>query len=195
MVTRHFLCGRSIIIFETAPCLRVFIKARADRNGPHCKSLPYSPLPANQRESQVRLMPSLRPIGLTFCPIFLSSGPCCSGADFAQKQSSNAKTASECGQIDHRAMRAETLHHQASADISLGDDKVIDIKGCGCFQHWLIALSNVFLTSKSYSLTRGTRDQPKALSTFLPRISCARRFRFLRADPQHPSQRLWLRCL
>ena len=31
-----------------------------------CSSLPYSALPANQRESQVRLMPSRSPIGLIF---------------------------------------------------------------------------------------------------------------------------------
>ena len=40
-----------------------------------CSSLPYSPLLANQRESQVRLMPRRRPIGLTFCPIACSSSP------------------------------------------------------------------------------------------------------------------------
>ena len=64
-VTRHFLCGRSITIFDTAACfsavmssLRIFMSS--------CSSVPYSFLPANQRESQVRLMPSRRPIGLTF---------------------------------------------------------------------------------------------------------------------------------
>ena len=31
-----------------------------------CSSRPYSSLRANQRESQVRLMPSRNPIGLTF---------------------------------------------------------------------------------------------------------------------------------
>ena len=31
-----------------------------------CSSVPYSLLPAYQRESQVRLMPSRSPIGLTF---------------------------------------------------------------------------------------------------------------------------------
>ena len=65
IVTRHFLCGRSITIFDTAACfsascssLRIFMSS--------CSSLPYSFLPAYQRESQVRLMPSRSPIGLTF---------------------------------------------------------------------------------------------------------------------------------
>ncbi len=65
MVTRHFLCGRSITTLATAACFsclnsisRILMSS--------CNSLPYSPLPAYQRESQVRLMPSRKPIGLTF---------------------------------------------------------------------------------------------------------------------------------
>ena len=65
MVTRHFLCGRSMTIFDTAACLRSSISAlRIFMSS--WSSRPYSPLLANQRESQVRLTPSLRPIGLTF---------------------------------------------------------------------------------------------------------------------------------
>ncbi len=65
MVTRHFLCGRSITIFDTAACLSCFISsARILMSS--CSSVPYSLLPAYQRESQVRLMPSRSPIGLTF---------------------------------------------------------------------------------------------------------------------------------
>ena len=65
MVTRHFLCGRSITILETAACLSSLASsARIAMSS--CNSLPYSFLPAYQRESQVRLMPSRKPIGLTF---------------------------------------------------------------------------------------------------------------------------------
>ena len=65
MVTRHFLCGRSMTIFDTAACLRSSISdLRIAMSS--WSSLPYSPLLANQRESQVRLMPSRSPIGLTF---------------------------------------------------------------------------------------------------------------------------------
>ena len=65
MVTRHLRCGRSMTILEIAACFsaamrtsRIFMSS--------WRSLPYSPLLANQRESQVRLMPSRSPIGLTF---------------------------------------------------------------------------------------------------------------------------------
>ena len=65
MVTRHFLCGRSMMIFDTAACLSCFISSSRILMS-SCSSVPYSALPANQRESQVRLIPSRSPIGLTF---------------------------------------------------------------------------------------------------------------------------------
>ncbi len=64
-VTRHFLCGRSITTLEMPACLReVRICSRIFKSS--CSSRAYSPRDANQRESQVRLTPSLSPIGLTF---------------------------------------------------------------------------------------------------------------------------------
>ena len=65
IVTRHFLCGRSMTIFDTAACFSCFISASRTAMS-SCISRAYSPLRANQRESHVRLMPSRRPIGLTF---------------------------------------------------------------------------------------------------------------------------------
>ena len=65
MVTRHFLCGRSITMCETAACLSCFISSSRILMS-SCSSEPYSLLPAYQRESQVRLMPTRSPIGLTF---------------------------------------------------------------------------------------------------------------------------------
>ena len=64
-VTRHFLCGRSITIFDTAACFSEVISSLRILMS-SCSSVPYSFLPAYQRESQVRLMPSRSPIGLTF---------------------------------------------------------------------------------------------------------------------------------
>src|SRR5258708_3568098 len=73
IVTRHFLCGRSITILDTAACLSCLVNAsRISMSS--CKSLPYSFLPAYHRESQVRLMPRRRPVGLTFWPIGGSLG-------------------------------------------------------------------------------------------------------------------------
>ena len=65
IVTRHFLCGRSITIFDTAACLSASIRTLRILMS-SCSSVPYSFLPEYQRESQVRLMPSRNPIGLTF---------------------------------------------------------------------------------------------------------------------------------
>src|SRR5438477_5295550 len=123
MVTRHFLCGRSITILETAACLsascnssRIFMSS--------CNSLPYSFLPAYQRESQVRLMPRRSPIGLTFWPICLLL-------------SRRFDLTHDDGQVRERlhdfagaatAARHETLDHQRLADESLGDDQVVDVE-------------------------------------------------------------------
>jgi hypothetical protein len=52
-------------ILDTAACFNCFIRA-ARMAMSWCMSFAYSPLPENQRESQVRLMPSRSPIGLTF---------------------------------------------------------------------------------------------------------------------------------
>src|SRR5919204_2950917 len=71
MVTRHFLCGRSITIFDTAACLSCFISSSRIFMS-SCSSVPYSPLPAYQRESQVRFTPRRSPTGLTFWPMEFS---------------------------------------------------------------------------------------------------------------------------
>src|SRR4029079_11731772 len=47
MVTRHFLCGRSITILDTAACLSSLLSSfRISMSS--CRSLPYSLLPAYQ---------------------------------------------------------------------------------------------------------------------------------------------------
>ena len=119
-VTRHFLCGRSITTLEMPACLRdVRICSRIFRSS--CNSRAYSPREANQRESQVRLMPSLSPIGLTFCPIkraprlgARTTVICANGFSIRAERP--------------RARGAHALHHQLLADIGLGDDQRVDIE-------------------------------------------------------------------
>ena len=65
IVTRHFLCGRSIITRLTPAWAAFFLmNSRIARSS--CKSLPYSAPSANQRLSQVRLTCRRSPIGLIF---------------------------------------------------------------------------------------------------------------------------------
>src|SRR5580765_5383773 len=114
-----------MMIFETAACFKAFIRAwRIAMSS--CRSLPYSFLPANQRESQVRLTPSRRPIGLTFCPILLSSGL---GrlADFTQNDRQMREGLLDPARPSARA-RAEPFHHQRLADMSLGHNEIVDVE-------------------------------------------------------------------
>src|ERR1700678_3078305 len=127
MVTRHFLCGRSMMILDTAACLSILNRSSRMRMS-SCSSLPYSPLLAYQRESKVRLMPRRRPIGLTFCPIACSSSPGrCRRFDLAHDD----------GQIRKRLLdppgaaartRRKALEHETLADKCLGDDEIVDIE-------------------------------------------------------------------
>ena len=68
IVTRHFLCGRSITM-RTTPACASFLNNTSRIFRSSCSKFPYSSRSANQRESHVRLIPRRRPIGLTFCPI------------------------------------------------------------------------------------------------------------------------------
>src|SRR4029077_21050676 len=123
-VTRHFLCGRSMTIFDTAACLRSFISSSRIFMS-SWSNWPYSSLPEYQRESQVRLMPSRKPIGLTFCPIcYLSRSR---GLDLTHHD----------GQVRERlenpthaaaAARVKALDHDRLADMRLGDDEIVDVE-------------------------------------------------------------------
>ncbi len=65
IVTRHFLCGRSMTTRLTPACAAFFLmNSRIARSS--CRSLPYSAPSANQRLSQVRLTCRRSPIGLIF---------------------------------------------------------------------------------------------------------------------------------
>src|SRR6202035_3618 len=120
IVTRHFLCGRSITIFEIAACLRLVMSlARIAMSS--CKSFPYSVLPANQRESQVRFTPSRRPIGLTFCPIVFSLSLRGGGAGFPDNDRQMRERLTNAPGASPRA-RAEALQDHRVADIGRGDD-------------------------------------------------------------------------
>src|SRR5450631_2738652 len=114
------------MIFEIAACFRVFMRtARISMSS--CRSLRYSALSANQRESQVRLMPSLRPIGLTFCPIVFSSDLRRGGAGFPDDDRQMRERLMNTAGPAPRA-RAETLQDHRIADISRGDDEIVDIE-------------------------------------------------------------------
>ena len=61
---RAFLAGRSMMILET-PAWVSRLRRYARIRKSSCSSAPY-PASAYQRDSQVRLIPNRRPIGLTF---------------------------------------------------------------------------------------------------------------------------------
>src|SRR5919112_6542873 len=125
MVTRHFRCGRSMTIFETAACFSCFMRA-ARMATSSCISLAYSPLPANQRESQVLLIPSRKPIGLTFWPI-RSSSRRFGGRDFANHDGEVREGLQDAGAAATRT-GVETLQHERLADEGLGDDEIVDVQ-------------------------------------------------------------------
>src|SRR5580704_18557940 len=113
-------------IFEIAACLRSFMSiARMAMSS--CKSLPYSALPANQRESQVRLTPSRRPIGLTFCPIVFSLRLSGAGAGFPDNDRQMRERLTNAPGASPRA-RAEALQGHRVADKGRGDDEIVDIE-------------------------------------------------------------------
>src|SRR4051794_20124630 len=107
-------------ILETAACLSIFMRtARILMSS--CSSWPYSFLPATQRLSHVRLMPRRRPIGLTFCPIVLSSGL---RFDFADddRQVREWLLDPTCPAA---GASVETLHDERLTHESLGDDEIV----------------------------------------------------------------------
>src|SRR5271163_5082855 len=124
MLTRHFLCGRSMTILEIAACFkpsmrisRIFMSS--------CSSLPYSALLEYQRLSQVRLTPRRRPIGLIFCPIVSSSSRL--GLLFPHHDRDVGERLLDAARPAARA-RTEALHHRVLADKRLGDDEIVDVE-------------------------------------------------------------------
>src|ERR1700749_1085530 len=115
MLMRAFLCGRSMTIFEIAACLRLLVSdSRIFISS--CKSLPYSPLLENQRESQVRLTPRRSPIGLIFCPISsVSLSDRSVGGDFPHDNGDVGEWLFDPPRPATGA-RAEALHNDVLAD-------------------------------------------------------------------------------
>src|SRR5665648_285419 len=145
-VTRHFLCGRSMTTLEIPACLReVRMCSRIFKSS--CSSCAYSAPLANQRESQVRLTPSLSPIGLTFCPssrlLDLAHDHCHLREWLIDARGPAARS------------RAKPLQDHVLAHIGLGDDQRVDIEvvivlgvGNGRLQRLLHVLGDA-LTRKS----------------------------------------------
>src|SRR3984893_14099395 len=188
IVTRHFLCGRSITIRATAACFSSLCRISRILTS-SCSSLPYSFLPANQRESHVRLMPRRSPIGLIFSPIVLSRAPLGARLDLTNddrqlrewfKDTARAATAARC----------ETLHHDAVADMRLGDDQIVDIEVVvvlGVGDRRFQALLDVDRDPLARELQIGERGRS------LPAADQLRdKIELLRAHPQHPGDRLGL---
>src|SRR5579863_2373154 len=124
MLTRHFLCGRSMTILEIAACLRPSVRtSRIFMSS--CSSLPYSLLFEYQRLSQVRLTPRRRPIGLIFCPIVPSSGGL--GRYFPHHDRDVGERLLDAARTPARA-GAEALHHHVLADPSLSDHEIVDVE-------------------------------------------------------------------
>src|ERR1700722_17738117 len=124
MLTRHFLCGRSMTILEIAACLRPSMRiSRILKSS--CSNLPYSALLEYQRLSQVRLTPRRRPIGLIFCPMVSSSGR--RGLFFPHHDRDVGERLLDAAGSAARA-RAEALHHGILADKGLSNDEVIDVE-------------------------------------------------------------------
>src|SRR3977135_1870077 len=124
-----------------------------------CRSWPYSPLPAYQRESQVRLIPRRRPIGLNFSPIgwLLSARLDLTNDDrqMRERLENLARAAAAAGM--------ETLDHQALADMGLGDDQIVDAGlgvGFGIRDRRLQALADVLgdALARKFEIGERSRD-------------------------------------
>src|ERR1700724_415205 len=186
IVTRHFLCGRSMTIFEIAACLRFFMRvARIAMSS--CRSFPYSVLPANQRESQVRFMPSRRPIGLTFCPIVFSLRLSGGGAGFPDNDRQTRERLTNAPGASPRA-RAEALQDHRVADIGRGDDEIVDIEIVvilGVGDRALEGLPDIEGAPLAGKLEIG-----ESLLNLLASDQLRQKVQLLRANPQHPGDRL-----
>src|SRR4029077_13430317 len=123
MVTRHFLCGRSITMRATAACFNSLCRISRILTS-SCSSLPYSLFPANQRESQVRLMPRRSPIGLIFLPIVFSRALLSARLDLTNHDRQLRKWFEHTTRAA-TAARRETLHHDAVADMGLGNNQIV----------------------------------------------------------------------
>src|SRR5437763_4609375 len=188
MVTRHFLCGRSITMRATAACFNSLCRISRILTS-LCSSLPYSFLPANQRESHVRLMPRRSPIGLIFSPIALSRALLSARLDLTNddrqlrewfKDTARAATAARC----------ETLHDDAVADMRLGDNQIVDIEVMivlGVCDRRFQALLDVDRDALARKLQVGERGRSLSAADKL-----RDKIELLRAHAQHPGDCLGL---
>ena len=144
-----------------------------------CSSRAYSPRDANQRESQVRLTPSLSPIGLTFCPISglldlaHDDGDLRERLQDARRAAAGARRAcaSSPDSCRHRPRRRQRVDIEVMVVLGIGDGDC-----------------SVFFTSLAMRLREKVRSA-SARSTFLPRISCATQVELLRADAHQRAHR------
>src|SRR5262245_6935912 len=187
MVTRHFLCGRSMTICDTAACLSCFINSSRILMS-SWSSEPYSALPANQRESQVRLMPTRSPTGLTFRPIAYSSGfrPRLDLTHNDRQVRERFENSSDAA----AAARGEALDHQRLSDMGLGDDKIVDVEVVivlGVCDRRFQALADILGDALVRKLQIGERTRDLLAANEL-----GDEVELLRGNPQHPAHSLGL---
>ena len=130
-----------------------------------CRSLPYSPVLANQRESQVRLMPSRRTDWIDFLAHQAASTSSSSRDDDGQMR----KTASRCGLERPRPRAWEPLHDDRLADIGLGHNERIHVQAVVVLGIGDCRFPASFLTVLAIRLRENSRSV-SALATGLPRI-------------------------
>src|SRR6266481_4043653 len=161
IVTRHFLCGRSITILATAACFNSLCRISRILTS-SCSSLPYSFSPAPCLSARLDLTNDDRQLREWF------------------KYTARAATAARC----------ETLHHDAVADMGLGDDQIVDIEVVvvlGIGDRRLQALLDVDRDPLARKLQVGKccRSLPAA-------DQLRDKIELLRAHPQHAGNRLGL---
>src|SRR4029079_12392041 len=153
-----------------------------------CRSVPYSALPANHRESQVRLIPTRSPIGLTSCPTDSSSGfrPRLDLTHDDRQVRKRLENASDTA----AAARGESLDHKCLADMRLGDDEIVDVEiviVLGVSDRRFQALAHVL----GDTLARKLKVSERARN-LLAADQLRDKVELLRRDPQHLAHSLGL---
>ena len=124
IVTRHFRCGRSITIFDTAACFsapmrtsRIFMSS--------CSSLPYSTLLANPARIPGAVDAEPQPDRIDL--LTHRSVPQGPSFDFANHDREVRERLFDPARPT-AGPRAETLHHHGLAHIGFGHHQVVDIQ-------------------------------------------------------------------
>ena len=186
IVTRHFLCGRSMTIFETAACLSFFIERRADRHV-LVQQLAVFVLAGEPARIPGAVDAEPQADRIDFLSHRFLLRPGCGGADFAHDDRQMRERLLDAPGAAARA-RAEALHDQRLADKGLGDDEIVDIEivvVLGVGDRALQGLLDIAGDPLARELEVGER-----LLDLLAADQLRQEVQLLRADAQHPGDRL-----